>query len=147
MGINERREKAAATDAIARELIAKEKAKRDAKTARLRAQREAASAAAPKVAKKGKVAKEPLPDSPKSREKASITNAIARDVIAAATRKRDERSAARERGETVSLNADEKAALDVWIRKHSQAETRADAIKVIVRNFLTRNGYLRKKGK
>jgi hypothetical protein len=52
MGVNERREKAAVTDAIARELIAKEKAKRDAKTARLRAQREAANVTAPKPRKR-----------------------------------------------------------------------------------------------
>jgi hypothetical protein len=151
MGIKERREKAAVTDAIARELIAKEKAKGHAKTARLRAQREAASAAAQKSGKEIKTDQALIPGSVRSREKASITDAIARDVIAAAKRRRGGKTAtlnaAREGAEIVPLNPDEKAALDVWIGKHSQLETRPDAIKLIVRNFLTRNGYLRKAGK
>jgi hypothetical protein len=150
MGFKERREKAAITDAIARELIAKEKTKRDAKTARLRAQREAANAPAPKPAKKGKTENAMAPDSPKSREKVSITDAIARDVIAAEKRKRDGKTAklkAAREATGILFDPNERAALDIWIGKQTEAKTHADAIRLIVRSFLTRNRYLRKTGK
>ena len=57
MGINERREKAATTDAVARDLVAKEKVKREARTVKLRAQREARDAAEAKAESKVKKGK------------------------------------------------------------------------------------------
>ncbi len=56
-GFKESPIKANVTDTAAKELISKEKADRDAKTARLRAEREAAEALAPKPATKPKKGK------------------------------------------------------------------------------------------
>lgn len=52
-------------------------------------------------------------------------------------------SPARERLK-LALNADDCQALEVWLRK-AKVPTKAQGVLLIVRQFLSRNGYLRKR--